>query len=323
MSYRVLALPNRTTISLPVLRKLREFVAAGATVVGPAPTTASGRHDFADRDAEVKRIAAELWGRGGVIADRGVPRCSSPAACRRTSSLRTGARREARRDSPQCRRRGNLFRLRTGSIASSARRRPSASRVARRSSGIPSRASGVSPPAMSNATVAPRCRWSSRRAARGSWCSALPRPRIPTTSGENVARFAPLARSPVHGRCVSIRAGEDRDGRVSRARELADAERPGNQILLGTATYTKAFDRPAHAGRCFLELGRVREVAEVRVNGKSCGSSGLRRFAWRSPTRETREQPARNRGREFLADRVIGDAALPPAQRLTKPTSSS
>ncbi len=35
MSYRVLVLPDRDVISLPVLRKLKELVAAGATVIGP------------------------------------------------------------------------------------------------------------------------------------------------------------------------------------------------------------------------------------------------------------------------------------------------
>jgi hypothetical protein len=71
MSYRVLVLPNRPILSLPVLRKLRELVAAGATVIGPEPKEASGLHDFAARDAEVQRLAAELWGAGRVIANRG------------------------------------------------------------------------------------------------------------------------------------------------------------------------------------------------------------------------------------------------------------
>src|ERR1035437_2940151 len=37
MSYRVLVLPDRSGISLPVLRKLKELVKAGATVIGPKP----------------------------------------------------------------------------------------------------------------------------------------------------------------------------------------------------------------------------------------------------------------------------------------------
>ena len=38
MSYRVLALdPNSQHMSLPVLRKIRDLVNAGAVVVGPKP----------------------------------------------------------------------------------------------------------------------------------------------------------------------------------------------------------------------------------------------------------------------------------------------
>ena len=45
--YRALVLPDRPAISLPVLRKIREFVAAGATVVGNTrPVAATGLTDF-------------------------------------------------------------------------------------------------------------------------------------------------------------------------------------------------------------------------------------------------------------------------------------
>ena len=39
MSYRVLALPNLKVMSLEVARKLRDLAAAGATIVGPNPST--------------------------------------------------------------------------------------------------------------------------------------------------------------------------------------------------------------------------------------------------------------------------------------------
>ena len=78
MSYRVLVLPERTVISLPVLRKIKRLVADGATVVGPKPDRASGLQDFPRCDAEVRALAGELWGmdgtarlgKGRVIAER-------------------------------------------------------------------------------------------------------------------------------------------------------------------------------------------------------------------------------------------------------------
>jgi hypothetical protein len=70
MSYRVLVLPNRNVISLPVLRRLKELVAAGATVVGPKPTEASGLENYPQCDAEVKGLADELWDKGLIMTNR-------------------------------------------------------------------------------------------------------------------------------------------------------------------------------------------------------------------------------------------------------------
>lgn len=71
MSYRLLVLPAVDTMSPAALRKVRELVLAGATVVGEKPTRSTGMHG----DDEVTRIAAELWGgqrpfKGRVISGR-------------------------------------------------------------------------------------------------------------------------------------------------------------------------------------------------------------------------------------------------------------
>ena len=62
MSYRVLVLPDRPAISLPVLRKVKELVVAGATVIGPKPIQATGLQDYPACDAQVAELAGELWG---------------------------------------------------------------------------------------------------------------------------------------------------------------------------------------------------------------------------------------------------------------------
>src|SRR5262249_8026537 len=59
---RVLVLPDRTMISLPVLRKLKELISAGATVIGPKPTQASTLQDYPRCDGEVAKLGDELWG---------------------------------------------------------------------------------------------------------------------------------------------------------------------------------------------------------------------------------------------------------------------
>ena len=60
MSYRLLALdPNSQRMPLAVLRKIRDMVTAGAVVVGPKPTDSPSLSDDA---AEFKTIADQLWG---------------------------------------------------------------------------------------------------------------------------------------------------------------------------------------------------------------------------------------------------------------------
>jgi hypothetical protein len=116
VSYRLLVLPDRDIISLPVLRKLRSLVRDGATILGPKPARAISLQGFPRTDDEVKALADELWGgqnrkgTGDLRPNRpGSPRrrrCAAglPVSCR--------ARREARDQlHPSHHRRcGNLFR---------------------------------------------------------------------------------------------------------------------------------------------------------------------------------------------------------------------
>ena len=69
MRYRVLALdPNSRHMSLPVLRKIRDLVAAGAVVAGPKPLSTPS---LSDDQAEFRRLADELWGSGGAGSKTG------------------------------------------------------------------------------------------------------------------------------------------------------------------------------------------------------------------------------------------------------------
>lgn len=61
MSYRVLMLPSETTMTLPVLRKLKQMAEAGATIVGPKPTTSPSYTGYPGNDQEVQQIAGQLW----------------------------------------------------------------------------------------------------------------------------------------------------------------------------------------------------------------------------------------------------------------------
>ena len=62
MRYRVLALdPHSQHMSLPVLRKIRDLVQSGAIVAGPKPTDTPS---LSDDSKEFQRIVDEMWGSG-------------------------------------------------------------------------------------------------------------------------------------------------------------------------------------------------------------------------------------------------------------------
>jgi hypothetical protein len=98
---------------------------------------------------------------------------------------------------------------------------------------------------------------------------------------------------------------------------------PGIKFYSGTAVYEKTFDWKSEVGsrksQIYLDLGNVRELAEVKVNGKSCG------VVWCPPWRvdvtdalKTGENQLQVEVVNFWPNRIIGDASLTEAQRLTR-----
>jgi len=68
-SYRLLVLPEMETMTPALLRKIKELVEAGATVVGAPPKKSPSLAGYPQCDAEVQNLVAELWKnpKGGVI----------------------------------------------------------------------------------------------------------------------------------------------------------------------------------------------------------------------------------------------------------------
>ncbi len=62
MSYRVLVLPQIDRMTPPVLKKIRELVAGGATVVGPKAVKSPSLVGYPDADGELQSLAADVWG---------------------------------------------------------------------------------------------------------------------------------------------------------------------------------------------------------------------------------------------------------------------
>jgi hypothetical protein len=63
MTYSLLVLPQLETMRPELLLKIRDLVAAGATILGPAPKRSPSMEGFPQADNQVRKIAAEIWGK--------------------------------------------------------------------------------------------------------------------------------------------------------------------------------------------------------------------------------------------------------------------
>ncbi|MEO8254331.1 MAG: glycosyl hydrolase, partial [Flavobacterium sp.] len=62
MRYKVLVLPEKSTMTLNVLAKIKELVKNGATIIGPKPVKSPSLSGYPNVDNEVFLQANELWG---------------------------------------------------------------------------------------------------------------------------------------------------------------------------------------------------------------------------------------------------------------------
>jgi hypothetical protein len=105
---------------------------------------------------------------------------------------------------------------------------------------------------------------------------------------------------------------------------FSDSTNPGVKYFSGTATYTKTFnwEPTANIGKqkteTWLDLGEVQVMARVKLNGRDLG------IFWKPPMRVNVTgvlKPGRNvleiRVANLWPNRMIGDAALPAAERFT------
>ncbi|MFM7182930.1 MAG: glycosyl hydrolase [Verrucomicrobiales bacterium] len=60
--YRMMVLPDRKTISPSLLKKLGEFIEAGATIIGPKPERSNSLRGYPECDQEVRELADRIWG---------------------------------------------------------------------------------------------------------------------------------------------------------------------------------------------------------------------------------------------------------------------
>ena len=338
MSYRLLVLPDRPRMPVEVLRKVKELVEAGATVVGPRPEQDTGLKDYPRCDETVRALAAEVWGncdgqkvtehtfgRGRVIwgktarevlaADGVKPDLEYAGGqadafldyihrCDGETEIYFVANRLGRWEETRC-----TFRV-SGKLPE-----------------LWDPLTGETRPAAAYTQADGRTTLPLEFAPYGSIFVVF-RQAIPANQNGSGTKNCPTLSLPheLTGPWT-VKFDPQWGGPASvRFETLADwTKRPeeGIRFFSGTAFYQKMFDLPealwTPRRRLVLDLGEVKELASVRLNGKDLG------VLWAMPMRVEITEEVKPAGNvleiavtNFWPNRLIGDAALPPQDRVTR-----
>ena len=267
MSYAVLALgPETRRMSLPVLRKIVALAEAGAVVVGARPVEPPGLGDDA---AEFERLADRLWSSGGRGRGRVFPILDLEAAfeaLRIELDVRCADARLqfVRRDTAE----GPIYFL-------SARSQP-AQEVE-----VSFRQTGRAPQLWraDDGTVEDL----GYRVENGRTVVFVVFNQPARPGGRAVQRDEVEVLTTLEGPwTLAFPEGRGAPGVVTLPKLVSWTEHsdPGVRYFSGMATYVTQFNAPATrsgSGRVVIDLGAVKQIAEVRLNGKPVG------YAWRPP----------------------------------------
>ncbi|MGC8643398.1 MAG: glycosylhydrolase-like jelly roll fold domain-containing protein, partial [Isosphaeraceae bacterium] len=314
VAYDLLALPQRETMTPQVLAKVKDLATSGATVLGPKPVRSPSFQDYPRCDAEVKRLADALWSTGKVItgktieqalrAKNVVPDFQAP------DSLNYVHRRTAE---------GEIY-----FVANQSER----SVAAECSFRVTGRHPDLCDPVTGEIYAAHAFREHDRRTTlplelppRGSIFVLF---RHPCTMERSEGRNAPaLVRIQEIKGPWSISFDPKWGGPASvefdRLVDWTSRSEDGIKYYSGTAVYRKRVDLEDVNLPLWLDLGAVRELAEVRLGGKSLG------VVWTEPFRVKISGAARKGENELEVrvtnlwpNRLIGDARLPRERRFTR-----
>jgi hypothetical protein len=288
MSYRVLAIDaNARHMVVPVLRKIRDLVNAGAVLIGPKPVDTPS---LSDKDSEFHDIADQLWGSG--IGERTVGKgrvYAGKTVAEALVALRVGPDFEYAKPEPDT----NLLfvhrRLPDGEVYWVDNRNARAEsldatfRVDGKAPELWHADTGVIEPA-------------SYRSEAG--CTTLPLRLEPWGAVFVVFRKPASAPSrelpaPVETKLTTLEGpwgiafqpgrGAPASITLDKLGSWSDSGDKGVKYFSGTATYRKtveAADRWFKPGaRLWIDLGDVKNLAQVWVNGKSLG------IVWKAPFR--------------------------------------
>jgi hypothetical protein len=296
MRYRVVLLPSLTTIDPEALERLRDFCRAGGVVIASdrLPDRSPGSRNAAEEDARVMSAVAELWGAAGIRLNevgRGRTLLIPPDPARNLSPPRNAVVQAISTiASPDCRfeesdpsigfvhrREGSTdvyfianVSTEDKSVRARFHRTPGTVRILDPETGLAPPASWKKIQEETIVTVPLR-----------AWGSAFVILSVAAEQMKSVELMAPSKTTilPLAGPWALTRTGLTA---VSIDRLQGWTEFPGWQDFSGAAVYTTTFTVPQsvlspHDVRVSIDLGEVRDIADVSVNGTSLG------VAWKHP----------------------------------------
>jgi len=342
MTYRMLVLPEQTTMRPAVLRKIRDLVKAGATVAGTPPSRSPSMENFPQSDAEVQALAREIWGdadtkqpgerrfgTGLVVRGKSLEQVFAASAFPADVEFRNQSA-DAKflfthRSSPEA----EIYYI--SNQQEQAQKADVAFRVVGRQPELWDAVTGARRDltdwsAAEGRTVVPL-----EFAPQQSWFVVFRKPATPparTTANFPETRTIAEMAGPWE---VSFAPGWSAPEKITFDQLTDWTKRPEEAIkhFSGKATYRKTFELPDSALRTphsilLLDLGEVADVATVRVNGKELATLWI--APWRvditsavKPGENTLEVEVVN----VWNNRLVGDLSLREDQRQTSLTKQT
>lgn len=334
MSYRYLVLPQGAPLAMsaPVLRKIKEMAQNGVTIVGDRPSQAPGLSNYPACDAEVQSLAKTLWaadtskpgerrvGSGRVVWGRTLEELI------KADRLSPDIEFRAKEAAPQLdwihRRDGQTEIYFVANLASAAVAAEVVFRAAGRQPELWDAVTGEVRNLPQWRVEAGRTVVPLEFAPRQSWFIVFRTAAEPAgATAVNFAAFREVAR--IEGPWqVSFDPQWGAREPIRFERLVSWTERPEPEIKYysGAAVYWTTFrsDVPHPTTKMFLDLGAVKNIARVKVNGRDCG------VAWTAPWHveitaavrpgdNTLEIEAAN----LWPNRLIGDGLLSKEKRRT------
>ncbi|MDW8380909.1 MAG: glycosyl hydrolase [Verrucomicrobiota bacterium] len=341
MSYRILVLRDLEVISPPVLGRLETFVRQGGIVVGPRPRSPGTLTGYPQVDKQFRKLVDELWG----TADAPPPRLSPQGVKPRRIVSHLTAREVLRElGIPPDFEWISVKPDRPADIDYIHRRTQEADLyfVSHRGTNATSihatfRVAGKAPelwdPVSGMRRVLPNYEVKDGRTSLllefppcGSWFVVFRHPaeQYPPTGQPNFPRLQPVHSIPGPWTVRFDPKWSDlTEIRMDSLISWTDHPHPDIRHYSGTAQYETKFLWSASFGgttqEVWLDLGDLRELAEVHINGQSCG------IVWTPPFRVRIDgllQPGENQlvieVVNFWPNRLVGDLSLPPEKRRTR-----